>query len=701
MLQLHASRLAGPARRLASSNATTVGSARLVTLALHQPPRTQLVLLTRFTSTTATSSSATAAVIHKPIPAKLKRKASTRGKKKHPAAAAIASKLNGSASELNGSAAIAKDEAVAASAPAAVAVAVVNATPAPATARVNGQKQSEEEAALLRAAKQPNGTSSSTRLNGNAAVAPSSVGSSHSYNDSRANIGSSQRSQSNNHYSHSDSRANNGSSHRYKKQQHVATSLVEKDNEASDAVASNSATAVDVVKKPSALKDVATDKITLTLKEIQSLQKTLPSVEEIAALVDRLRRDSFLKGHTLFDLYRNYGNPFLDENFLIPGVLACCEAKKPADGIRIVRDMLNQGRKVDEKTLRALFDVCDDTSAASEVVALWELMDRAGMKLELRDYNRFLDICYRKEYLDGAIKVLKHLRLLRPVSVHTYMHWLLRASLVWRSDAFFDILMEMRLSGVEPEISSLTSLETGRMDRALTVMEGVRAVGLDPCFAMSSVYSSMQSSVYSNGPSSDALTPKDIKDAKSKFGDLKPMKLEWPVKPIPQLLETQAAGLILRQETFRRLKRHQVNRIDELLQMLPITANMTLNLRKQLQRMSLLVNTHRVRRNSRKISDEYMSGKTLIELSTVHNYPPVSLMRIILRERGLNTIQVKRALNSPSENLAKRDQYEIRKAVEYDSVHKSDPFIGVPSYNAESLEVTIEHFMKAQGIRVK
>lgn len=682
MLQLHASRLAGPARRLAPSACTPAlsqaSSARLFTFALYQPPRAQLLMLARFNSTSAASSSSTtaaAAVIHKPIPAKVKRKASTRSKKKHPAAAAIASKLNGAASELNGSAngAAAKEEAVAASAPAAVSSTTV---PAP-TARVNRQKQSDEEAALLRAAKQPNGTSSA-RVNGNAAVASAS-GSSHSNNN--------------------DSRANNGSSHRYKKQ-HAVTSLVEKDNKDSEATTTTS-TSVDAVKKPSALKDLATDKITLTLKEIQSLQKTLPSVEEIAALVDKLRRESFIKGHTLFDLYRNYGNPFLDENFLIPGVLACCEANKPADGIRIVRDMLNQGRKVDEKTLRALFDVCDATSAADEVITLWELMERAGMQLELKDYNRFLDICYRKEYLDGAIKVLKHLRLLRPVSVHTYMHWLLRASLVWRSDAFFDILMEMRLSGVEPEISSLTSLETGRKDRALTVMEGVRAVGLDPCFAMSSVYSSMQSSVYSNGPSSEALTPKDIKDAKSKFGDLKPTKLEWPVKPIPQLLETQAAGLILQQETFRRLKRHQVNRIDELLQMLPITANMTLNLRKQLQRMSLLVNTHRVRRNSRKISEEYASGKTLIELSTVHNYPPVSLMRIILRERGLNTIQVKRALNSPSENLAKRDQYEIRKAIEYDSVHKSDPFIGVPSYNAESLEVTIEHFMKAKGIRVK
>lgn len=131
----------------------------------------------------------------------------------------------------------------------------------------------------------------------------------------------------------------------------------------------------------------------------------------------------------------------------------------------------------------------------------------------------------------------------------------------------------------------------------------------------------MQSSVYQNGPSYLALSKKDIKDARAKFGDLTPIDLEWPVTPIPQVLETQAAGLILQQETFRRLKRKQVNHIDELLQMLPITTNMTINLRKQLLRMSLLVNTHRVRRDRDTICKEYDSGRSLIELSTVHNYP--------------------------------------------------------------------------------
>lgn len=34
-------------------------------------------------------------------------------------------------------------------------------------------------------------------------------------------------------------------------------------------------------------------------------------------------------------------------------------------------------------------------------------------------------------------------------------------------------------------------------------------------------------------------------------------------------------------------------------------------------------------------------------------------------------------------------------------MHKSDPFLSVPSYNPDSLESTIEHFLKSRGIRVK
>lgn len=62
---------------------------------------------------------------------------------------------------------------------------------------------------------------------------------------------------------------------------------------------------------------------------------------------------------------------------------------------------------------------------------------------------------------------------------------------------------------------------------------------------------------------------------------------------------------------------------------------------------------------------------------------------------------LQKALSNPLEYLSKRDQYELKKAIEYDSIHKSDPFIGSPSYNADSLETAIQHFIKAQGIRIK
>ncbi|DAZ96692.1 TPA: hypothetical protein N0F65_009159 [Lagenidium giganteum] len=640
-------------------------------------------MLAPFAFFSTSTSSGPGVNVHKPVPAKVRRKLSKRQKKKDTkatVATVVVEAADGSAASSAPSTAAAPTTTTAATP---TVTTVVRTQPQkPSTKPNNRSKKASEEALLASAAKNATSASTGPAKKPVANVAASVAEATTTMTDKAVSTAAAPTQQT-------DSAEVVSNAAKPKRTQ----VKVEKPAE----VKAPEPAQVSLPKKYS----TGPQKITMTLKEIKALQETLPSVDEIATLVERLRKESFQKGHTLFDLYRNYGNPFLDETFLKPGVLACCEAKRPAEGIRIVRDMLNQGRKVDEETLRALFDVCDSAAAGKEAIELWELMERAGFKADLRDLNRFLDICYRSEYLDGAIAVLKQLRLHRPVSIHTYMHWLLRSSLVWRSDAFFDLLMEMRLSGVEPEILSLTSLEPGRMDRALTVMEGVRAVGLDPCFAMSTVYSSMQYSVYKNGPAVAPITAKAIQKAKAKFGDLRAHNIDWPVKPIPQLLETQAAGLILQQETFRRLKLRQVHRIDELLKMLPITTNMTINLRKQLQRMSLLVNTHRVRRDVDKISNEFYSGKSLIELSNTHNYPPVSLMRIILRARGYSSMHIKRALAQPQEHLSKRDQHELKKAIEYDSVHRSDPFIGTASYNATSLEDTIVSYFKSKGIRVK
>jgi len=66
--------------------------------------------------------------------------------------------------------------------------------------------------------------------------------------------------------------------------------------------------------------------------------------------------------------------------------------------------------------------------------------------------------------------------------------------------------------GVEPRIPSLTSLEVGRKDLALNVMEGVWAVGLDPCFAMSVVCESNHAAIHSGGMSSSGESSKKEKD---------------------------------------------------------------------------------------------------------------------------------------------------------------------------------------------
>ncbi|RHY01721.1 hypothetical protein DYB37_002016 [Aphanomyces astaci] len=437
------------------------------------------------------------------------------------------------------------------------------------------------------------------------------------------------------------------------------------------------------------------------LEEIAQRQRALPSAAHVTTMLNYTSRDQEDTFFKLFELYRKHGNSNVDSTFLIPGVVKCCEVGNSKQAVAIATDMVN-----------------------NDALKVLDLLLQEGHLVTTQDYQRILAICTADHHEDGALRILQALRPLTTIASDTYLHWLSRSAMVWRADIFLALLQEMRLSGVEPRIPSLTSLEVGRKDPALTVMEGVRAVGLDPCFAMSAVYESIAKAIGKGDRRDGGVTRRQRETALEKYGSHLLRKLEWEVQPIPQLLETQAAGLLLKKETFRRLKYQQVTRVESYLNMLPITTNVTLNLRKQLLRMSLLVNTHRVKRNKYMILGEYERGKSLIDLSNIHNYPPVSLMRIILEARGMSPRAIKvltplppclgnifresephiwmmqNALAAPGD-LTPRDNNELNRAKLNDSIHRNDPLLDLPDYTSSSLETTLMHYFISKGIREK
>ncbi|RHY17230.1 hypothetical protein DYB32_010550, partial [Aphanomyces invadans] len=432
------------------------------------------------------------------------------------------------------------------------------------------------------------------------------------------------------------------------------------------------------------------------LEDIAQRQRALPSAAHVTTMLNytsREHEDTFFK---LFELYRKHGNPNVDSTFLVPGVVKSCEVGNSKQAVAIAMDMVNNGRKVDRHTLHLILRTAESNNAAADALSVLDLLLQEGHLVTTQDYQRILAICTADHHEDGALRILQALRPLTNIASDTYLHWLSRSAMVWRADIFLALLQEMRLANIEPRIPSLTSLEVGRKDPALTVMEGVRAVGLDPCFAMSAVYESIAKAIGKDRRDGGVTR----RQREAAFGTLRVHKLDWEVQPIPQLLETQAAGLLLKKETFQRLKYQQVTRVESYLNMLPITTNVTLNLRKQLLRMSLLVNTHRVKRNKYLILGEYERGKSLIELSTHHNYPPVSLMRIILEARGLSPRAIKNALAAPGD-LTPRDNNELNRAKLNDSIHRNDPLLDLPDYTSSSLETTLMHYIISKGIRVK
>ncbi|CAK4640870.1 unnamed protein product [Aphanomyces euteiches] len=435
------------------------------------------------------------------------------------------------------------------------------------------------------------------------------------------------------------------------------------------------------------------------LEDIAQRQRALPSVSHVTTMLNYTSVEHEETFFQLFELYRKHGNPAVDASFLVPGIVKSCEVGNSKQAVAIATDMVDNGRKVDRQTLHLILRTAEQNNAANDALSVLDLLLRQGHVVTTHDYQRILAVCTADHHEDGALRILQALRPLTNISGETYLHWLSRSAMVWRADIFLALLQEMRFSGCEPKIPSLTSLEVGRKDPALTVMEGVRAVGLDPCFAMSAVYDSIAMAM-GKARRDSGVTRRQRELAIEKFGSLRVHKLDWEVQPIPQLLETQAAGLLLKKETFRRLKYQQVTRVESYLNMLPITTNVTLNLRKQLLRMSLLVNTHRVKRNKYLILSEYERGKSLIDLSNIHNYPPVSLMRIILEARGMSPKAIKIALAAPGD-LTPRDNNELKRAQQNDSIHRNDPLLERPEYSVTSLETTLMHYFLSKGIRLR
>lgn len=502
------------------------------------------------------------------------------------------------------------------------------------------------------------------------------------------------------------------------------------------------------------------------LEQIDCLKAALPSHNEILQVVKQAmsaqdsggKQKPAAKGKkkdtlenpnpmAVLDRYRQIFRGQELELFLQDAFEAACEAQDFPKALEMLRDLTRDTamHRIPLETFYHFLRQVQQAGLPTEFAGTLDLMERSGYVIHPKHYKSLLKLSSQGlwdnlSHLDTALEAFQNHRMainrtLRRQKLHetsrssadddddddtnltqeTFVYWLGKAARYWRADVFIGLLTEMRLLNIEPHIPSLTSIEPGKCDPALTVIEGVRALGLDPHFAMSSIVTSIRQKIQVTMAleenHQDVVGHAQISRATrdqtlEAFGDLPRYAMTWPTTPVPQLLETQAAGLLLSEESFERIKHARVQNIDSYLKLLPIDANLAVNLRRQLQIMSLMTNTVKVRKNLRSITSEYNAGSNLKELSQKYNYPPVSIMRNLLMARGLSPKQVKAAIASPEDTLeSKRDQNQIKSAKRHDSTHRKDPLIysNIDSSvrSSSGMECLLADYLRAQGLRLK
>jgi len=94
----------------------------------------------------------------------------------------------------------------------------------------------------------------------------------------------------------------------------------------------------------------------------------------------------------------------------------------------------------------------------------------------------------------------------------------------------------------------------------------------------------------------------------------------------------------------------------------------------------------------------YSEGTDVVSISKQYDYPPVTIFRTILQEKGLSKKNIKTVLNNPI-SLSDRDQQQLQMAIDNDII--TDPDNTMKAEAAEIFEDRVVKFFKFKGVKLQ
>jgi len=178
----------------------------------------------------------------------------------------------------------------------------------------------------------------------------------------------------------------------------------------------------------------------------------------------------------------------------------------------------------------------------------------------------------------------------------------------------------------------------------------------------------------------------------------KSFSLRWNSSSISQTDEKNAATKVLEKGDYgpidETLKTHILKIIES--SSSSMTLSQVISLRAALLQQKAMFHHGKLLRKSEKLYKEYKAGKSIVDLARDVDCPPLNVFRIILKNMHLGKAQIKKCLNNPEVLLRKREQEELKAAVDMDITAQFDQAHSLKVAN--DFEDIIADFLQEKGV---
>lgn len=177
------------------------------------------------------------------------------------------------------------------------------------------------------------------------------------------------------------------------------------------------------------------------------------------------------------------------------------------------------------------------------------------------------------------------------------------------------------------------------------------------------------------------------------------VELTIKINPVKIKTEMKLSKAIVIKGNYKKLNESQIEKIRMYILNKPnLTLDDVLSMRSSYMNMKIFENNNKLLKNIKKLKKFYLKGISIKELSKVHDFSPISMLKNIFYKLGVSKNKVKDYFNKVG-NISEFDLEQINFALNNDIFNKVDQSEQIE--NSENFEEKVKNFLLSKNISFK